>query len=123
MASFHLFHSSFISCPPLFSLVAALDLLAISHAASAQTATLGPNARQANQHVRIRQGVASGELTRPEAAHLKAREADIREDKQNAQADGVVTRNERKEIRNDKNKTSRVIYRQKHDGQEQSRTR
>ena len=73
--------------------------------------------------VRIRQDVASGELTRPEAAHLKAREADIREDKQNARADGVVTRNEREEIREDENKASRAIYRQKHDGQEQSRTR
>ena len=77
---------------------------------------VGP-ASQANQRARIRQGVATGELTRPEAARLKGREAAIRHDKRAARADGVVTRRERKDIRQEKTSASRAIYNQKHDGQ------
>jgi len=107
----------------LFSLIAALGLLAVSAPASAQTATPGVNARQAHERARIHQGVASGELTRPEAARLRAREADIRQDKQAARADGSVTRDERQDIRQDERQASRAIYRQKHDGQERRRAR
>ena len=102
----------------LFLFLPAFAILAISHAASAQTATPGITARQANERVRIHQGVASGELTQPEAARLKAREADIRQDKRAAKADGVVTRDERQDIRQDERQTSRAIYRQKHDAQQ-----
>ena len=102
----------------LFSLIAVLTLFATSHVASAQTATPGINARQANERARIHQGVASGELTRPEAARLKAREAEINQDKRAAKADGIVTRDERQDIRKDERQASRAIYRQKHDGQE-----
>ena len=107
----------------LFSLAVAVALLATTHAASAQTATPGLNARQANERARIHQGVASGELTRPEAARLRARETDIRQDKRAAKADGVITRDERQDIRKDENKASRAIYRQKHDGQGRRRAR
>ena len=100
----------------LFSFAAAFGLFVAAHSASAQ-AMPGVRVRQANQHGRIRQGVATGQLTRPEAARLKAREADIRQDKREARADGVVTRGERKEIRTDTRQASRAIYRQKHDGQ------
>ncbi|GAB3725520.1 hypothetical protein GCM10027594_07010 [Hymenobacter agri] len=101
----------------LFSVIAAFGLFAISYTATAQTATPGITARQRTEQARIRQGVRSGELTRPEAARLKTREADIREDKREAKADGVVTRDERQDIRKDERQTSRAIYRQKHDGQ------
>ncbi|WP_210520475.1 hypothetical protein [Hymenobacter terricola] len=105
----------------LFSLIAALALLTVSHTASAQTATPGINARERNERARIHQGVASGELTRPEAARLKGREAEIRQDKRAAKADGVVTRDERHDIRKDESQASRAIYRQKHDGQARPR--
>lgn len=108
---------------PLFSLAAAVILLTTTHAVSAQTATPGLNARQTHERARIRQGVASGELTRPEATRLRAREADIRQDKRAAKADGVVTRDERQDIRKDERQASRAIYRQKHDGQERRRAR
>jgi hypothetical protein len=101
----------------LLSLLAAFGLLVISHTASAQTATPGINATQRNERARIHQGVASGQLTRPEAARLKAREADIRQDKRMAKADGVVTRDERQDIRKEEAHASRAIHRQKHDGQ------
>jgi len=101
----------------LFSAFAALSLLSVTYSASAQTATPDITARQHNEQARIRQGVRSGELTRAEAARLKGREAEIRQDKREAKADGVVTRDERQDIRKDERQTSRAIYRQKHDGQ------
>ena len=99
------------------TLFSALCLFVISYSAAAQTATPGITARQRNEQARIRQGVRSGELNRAEAARLKGREADIRQDKRAAKADGVVTRDERQDIRKDERQTSRAIYRQKHDGQ------
>lgn len=86
--------------------------------AHAQTATPGINGRQRHERTRIRQGVRSGELTRPEAARLRAREADVSADRREARADGVVTTAERKDMRHDERAASRAIYRQKHDGQE-----
>ncbi|MDB5267420.1 MAG: hypothetical protein JWP58_460 [Hymenobacter sp.] len=106
---------------PLFSLLAAVSLLAVSYTSVAQAVTPGINARQRNERARIRQGVTTGELTRPEAAHLKGREAEIRQDKRAARADGIVTRDERQDIRKDENQASRAIYRQKHDGQARPR--
>ncbi|GAB3851200.1 hypothetical protein GCM10028822_17610 [Hymenobacter terrigena] len=105
----------------LFSLLATVSLLAVSYTSVAQVVTPGINARQRNERARIRQGVASGELTRPEAARLKGREAEIRQDKRAARADGIVTRDERQDIRKDENQASRAIYRQKHDAQERPR--
>jgi len=101
----------------LFSALAAFALLTAAYSASAQTATPGITARQRNEQARIRQGVRSGELTRPEAARLKGREAEIRQDKRAAKSDGVVTRDERQDLRKDERQASRAIYRQKHDGQ------
>lgn len=70
----------------------------------------------ANQRHRIREGVRSGELTRNEARQLHSQEKDIRKDKKEARADGVVTPAERKEIRKDERSTNRNIYRKKHNG-------
>ena len=102
---------------PLFSALAALAIFSVSYSAAAQTATPGITARQRNEQARIRQGVRSGELTRVEAARLKGREAEIRQDKREAKADGVVTRDERQDIRKDERQASRAIHRQKHDAQ------
>lgn len=101
----------------LFSIIAACGLLTATFATSAQTVTPGIAARQANERARIRQGVKSGQLTRTEAARLRAREADIHQDRKDARADGVVTHDERQAIRKDEHQASRAIYRQKHDGQ------
>jgi hypothetical protein len=84
--------------------------------ASTAFAQVGPGA-QATARASIRQGARSGELTRAEAARLRAREAGITADKRAARVDGVVTPGERREIRGDERRTSRAIYRQKHDGQ------
>lgn len=100
----------------LFLIITALRFLVISHAASAQ-ATPVINARQRNEQRRIRQGVAGGALTRREAVRPEGREADLRQNKRAAKADGVVTSGERHELRKNENQASRAIYRQKHDAQ------
>ena len=92
--------------------------IGISTAASAQTHTPVIRKRQVHQQERIGQGVKSGELTRPEARHLEAREAKIQHDKREAKSDGVVTHQERSKLRREENRSSRAIYRQKHDAQE-----
>ena len=90
----------------LFSAI--IMALAIS-SADAQTA-----GRQVRQHKRIKQGVKSGEITRAEAVNLRNGQKEIREDKREAKADGVVTTAEKQEIRQDQRQESRKIFRKKH---------
>jgi hypothetical protein len=73
--------------------------------------------REQNQKARIKQGVKSGELTKKEAVRLRAEQRKIENDKAKAQADGKVTPAERKKIRREERRSSRDIYRQKHDPQ------
>jgi len=92
-------------------------VLMIAIVASAQTATPGVTERQVNQQERIGNGVKSGELTPRETRRLEAREAKIQHDKKVAKSDGVVTPAERAKLQREENRTSRAIYRQKHDKQ------
>ena len=91
--------------------------LLVAASAFAQTATPVVTDRQINQHERIKEGKESGELTKPEARKLKMREAKIRHDKRVAKSDGVVTPEERAKLNREQSRTSRAIYRQKHDAQ------
>ena len=70
-----------------------------------------------NEQRRIHRGYKNGELTKKEVAHLKIQQAQIRQTKRCAKADGVITPNERAMIKNEKANASRNIYLQKHDGQ------
>ena len=90
--------------------------MAVTSAATAQTQTPVINARQHNQERRINQGVRSGELTHHEARKLRNDERNIRADKRMARANGHVSRGERRYIRHQENRTSRAIYRDKHNG-------
>ena len=75
-----------------------------------------PNAP--TRHQRIKQGVKSGELTKAEAADLRKDRKDIRQDAKEAKVDGVVSKQERKEIRHDKKHLNREIFRKKHNNRE-----
>ena len=75
---------------------------------------------QAQAKTRIRQGVRSGELTRHETRTLVKQQRDIKKDKREARADGVVTPAERKDIRQDKKQASASIYRKKHNLRERN---
>lgn len=75
------------------------------------------NARKENQQDRIAQGVKSGQLTPHETEHLEAREAHINRQEARMKSDGKFTPAERAKINREQNRTSRAIYRQKHDAQ------
>jgi hypothetical protein len=76
--------------------------------------------REHNQAQRIRQGVQSGELTRPETRRLVRGEARLRYHEAVAKSDGVVTSRERARLQHEANVESRRIYRQKHDAQDRN---
>ena len=94
----------------LFVCAAAVSLLT-------STATVAQTVRRTNDQARIRQGVRSGQLTPAEAARAQAQQADARQARQAARADGVVTPAERRGVRHEEKQADRVLYRQKHDGQ------
>ena len=75
----------------------------------------GVNARQHRQADRIRQGNKAGELTKAEKNRLRADEAGIRAEERvyRRSGDGLNPR-ERRDLERDLNKTSREIYRFKH---------
>lgn len=73
--------------------------------------------REAVQQNRIDQGVASGHLTRKEAAKLEKGQAKIARMENRAKADGVVTARERANITREQDKQSREIYKQTHNKQ------
>jgi hypothetical protein len=74
--------------------------------------------RQQHQRHRIQQGVASGELTRREAAASRSDQRQVRRTERRAKADGVVTNSEKARIHHKQNKASRQLRRNKHDGQD-----
>ena len=77
--------------------------------------------RAENQQDRIAQGIKSGQLTAGEAAHLENNEAKINKEVRNDRAanGGKLTPQERKQINRQQNRTSRQIYRDKHNGRHQ----
>ena len=74
------------------------------------------NARKENQQDRIAQGVKSGLLTARETEHLEAREAHINHQEAHMKAadGGKLTAADRAKINREQNRTSRAIYRDKH---------
>jgi hypothetical protein len=89
--------------------------------AAAQAAAPAPGtygARAENQQDRIAQGVHSGSLTAGETAHLESREAHINQQVRADRAgdNGHMTAAERAQVNREQNRTSRAIYRDKHNG-------
>mgnify|MGYP000855960528 CR=1 FL=1 len=73
--------------------------------------------RNRNQQHRIREGVASGELTNKEARKLERGERRIHKAERRARQDGVVTAGERAKIEHMQDNESKKIYQEKHDDQ------
>src|SRR5262245_39037659 len=75
----------------------------------------GVNAREHRQTGRIRDGVKDGEITRAELDRLRADEAAIRAEERVYRRSGDgLNRRERQDLEHDLNRTSREIYRAKH---------
>jgi hypothetical protein len=92
-------------------------------AASAQTATAPDdtrpptiNQRLENHHDRIEAGIKDDQLTKNEAAHLRADDAASRAQKRvyRKANDGTLTRGERRQLRHELNQNSRQIRRDRH---------
>jgi hypothetical protein len=77
----------------------------------------GVNARQHRQQHRIQRGVRSGELTKDEVKELASERRTIRQEERAYKSDGVLTRDERKDLHQDLNATSKNIYEEKHDAE------
>lgn len=99
--------------------VAAMVLFAgVLFAESADSA--GINNRQRHQQKRIGQGVRSGELTRPEVRKLECEQRRIHRKERRFKSDGEFTRKERAILQHDLNRSSRHVYKQKHDRQDRN---
>lgn len=99
----------------------ALPALAVAQTPPHPAATPGIDQRQANQEQRIDQGVASGELTRPETRRLEQGQNKVERIETRAKADGSVTQGERARIHQAQDAQSKRIWRQKHDRQDRPR--
>jgi hypothetical protein len=84
---------------------------------SAQSETPVVDKRQRVQRARVREGVASGELTRPEAAKARHDQRRVRRTERRVKADGQVTDQERARLQHKQNKASRSLRRNKNDAQ------
>lgn len=85
--------------------------------AAVTPATPRVDQREANQQARIANGAASGQLTAKETNRLEKEQAHVNRVEDKAKADGKVTAAERKRMQRLQNRTSKDIYRQKHDAQ------
>lgn len=84
-------------------------------AASAQnTNTPKVDQRQENQQKRIGKGIENGSLTSQEATRLEQQQTHIQHMEDKAKADGNVTAAERARLQAAENRSSRNIYRKKH---------
>ncbi len=95
--------------------IAALALVAFSAQASAQANRI--DRREDNQERRIEQGVRSGDITRREAAHLKAEQERIHAMERSAKRDGVIDRREAAQIERAQDQASRHIAQERNDGE------
>lgn len=91
-----------------------LTMTVFCAAGFSQTTKKQVNKRQVTQHKKINQGVKSGELTKKEAAQLKAQQRNINQTKKAAKADGVVTPKEKAIIKKKQNNAAKNIAKKKH---------
>ncbi len=101
-------------------IIATLAAVALTLAAgSALAGSRDPsiNHRQAQQHARIADGVASGQLSARETARLNAEQRAVAAEERFYKRDGYLSGWERADLQRDLDHASRGIYRQKHDGQ------
>lgn len=78
------------------------------------------NRTQANERERIQRGIRSGELTRSEASRLIDEQRMIAQEERRYRADGILTRDERADLRQDLNAAGQHIYNESHDAQDRN---
>ncbi len=73
--------------------------------------------RQIRQRARVHEGVRDGDLTRQEAAKLRAGQRHVRRLERRAEKDGVVTAEEKARLEKAQDRQSEKIEKEKHDEQ------
>ena len=106
----HILHTSTTLAAALALAALVLTTLAVG------VADAGP---KRNHDRRVLQGLRSGELTASEAARLRQQRAEVRDERRDAAADGVVTPGEAREIREEVREENALIYRLKHNDRSQ----
>lgn len=94
----------------------AMAVAAVVLAGSTTVFAAGIEQRQWNQRQRIHRGVHGGSLTPGEAARLEREQFRIERMERRLKADGDFTRRDRARVRHRLNRSSRHIYRAKHNG-------
>lgn len=92
-------------------LFASVLLLASTIVVNAQVRTLK------GEKQKIKNGVVTGQLTKPEAIKLKNQTAALRTEKNIYKSDGVITPTERRDLKKDNRRLNANIFKQKHDRQ------
>jgi len=89
------------------------------HRAHANAAKRDPgvNHRQQHQRARIHQGAHAGQLTKDERKTLTQEQRAIRQQERAYKSDGVLTRDERKDMHQDLTRAGKDIYNEKHDAE------
>jgi len=95
-------------------IILGLFVFAFAFSSQAQTATPHIKKTQVKQHVKIKQGVQSGELTKREAVQLKQQQRHIKKTKRVAKQDGVIMKKERIKINSLQRRANANIYKKKH---------
>jgi hypothetical protein len=73
-----------------------------------------------NDRQRVRTGIRSGQITREEARQIRERQRQIRAERRTYRSDGVVTRDERRDLRRDRREQDRYIRSQRRDDDRRS---
>ena len=99
---------------PTMKKILLLGALVLAFGVSAET--FGQRRIDRGDRSRIRQGVRSGRITREEARVLRERQRQIRQERRGYRSDGVITRDERREIRRDEREHDRLIRQARRNG-------
>jgi hypothetical protein len=97
--------------------LAALLTVAVATPIFANPKSPGADRREHHQKQRIKEGVRSGQLTREEAKGLRNQQREIRTKEREMKSDGVLTPQERKDLHQDLNESSKHIFEEKHDAE------
>jgi hypothetical protein len=96
----------------------AIGLMLMGSMAYAQTPQQGTRKAGPPQRLhlpqRMRDGIRTGQLTRPEAQQLRQRFVELRQHAKAMRADGTLSPEERKTLRNEWRQTSRALFRMRH---------
>jgi hypothetical protein len=105
--------------PTILAVIGCAIVATTAQAAPARRHPAGVNARQHRQAERIRNGKQQGELTKGELNRLRGDEAAVRAEERVYRRSGDgLSPSERRDLEKDLNRTSREIYRFKHNDRE-----